>query len=148
MYQYYSSKTAFPKLKSQKDCRSAVVLLNDTTLFSHGEPKNCLLDGLGELNELIRNTLSAGIRVLKLKFYHSTDWLEATIIHVRAWNKAQNVWGLSRAFDESNFNLKVLIDYWFKEDGCAEINNRALSVSLKYQKLLLKRNDHFHLCFH
>lgn len=73
MYQYYSSKAAFPKLKSQKDCRTAVVLLNDTTLFSHGEPKNCFLDGPGELNELIQNTLSAGIGVLKLKFYHSID---------------------------------------------------------------------------
>lgn len=70
---YYSSKTAFPKLKSEKDCRSEVVLLNVTTLFSSGEPKNCLLDGLGELNELIQNTLSAGIRVLKLKCDHSLD---------------------------------------------------------------------------
>lgn len=127
--QYYSSKIAFTKLKSQKNCRSAVVLLNDATLFCHGEPKTCLSDGLGMLNKLIRNTLSPSIRVLKLKFYHSIGWLEATIIHIWAWNKARNVWGLSRAFDEFNFILKVLIDYWFKQDSCAEINNRELSIS-------------------
>lgn len=148
MYLYYSWKAAFPKLKSQKDCRTTVVLLNDTTLFSHREPKNCLLDGLGGLIELIQNTLSAGIGLLKLKFDNSLDSLEATIIHVWAWNKARNVWGFSRAFDESNFNLEVLIDYWFKQGGCAEINSRTLSMSLKYQKLLLKRNYHSHMSFH
>lgn len=70
VYQYYPSKIAFPKLNSQKDCRSAVVLLNNNLVLP-GEPKTCLSDGLGELNELIQNTLSSGIRVLKLKFYHS-----------------------------------------------------------------------------
>lgn len=45
---YYSSKTTFPKPKSQENYTSAVTLLNDITSFSRGKPKGCLLDGLGE----------------------------------------------------------------------------------------------------
>lgn len=57
---------------------------------------------------------------------------------VLAWNKEQNVWDLSRAFDESNSNLKGLIDYWFKQDDSEQINGQAVCSSLKYQQWLVR----------
>lgn len=56
-----------------------------------------------------------------------------------AWNKEQNVCGLSRAFDESNSNLKGLIDYWFKQDDSEQINGQALCSCLKIPKMTSER---------